>query len=151
MAVKSQLALQTVPPSMYSWGTSSRVKVMTYAGEGKIILTTEIKLKLHGRILKLSLLEVDLNNGSWFSFSVEVIHRKIGLVPHQSDLHPAPSLPTPSSGRTPSPPPPSTLLRQVLSHSRSPYWPSTCWSYINFCRKLPSNEELEKNYLVPMS
>jgi len=84
---------------------------MTYAGEDKIILTTEIKLKLHGRILKLSsFIEVDLNNSSGFSFSVEVIHREIDHVPHQSDLHPAPSLPTPSSGRTPSPPPQSTLL-----------------------------------------
>ena len=43
---------------------------MTYAGEGKIILTTEIKLKLNGKMLKLSAIEEDLNTGSGFSFPV---------------------------------------------------------------------------------
>ena len=43
---------------------------MTYAGEGKIILTTEVKLKLHGKLLKLSATEEDLNNGSGFSFPI---------------------------------------------------------------------------------
>ena len=43
---------------------------MTYAGEGKIILTTKIKLKLNGKILKLSAIEEDLNNSSAFSFPV---------------------------------------------------------------------------------
>ena len=43
---------------------------MTYAGEGKIILTTKIKLKLNGKILKLSAIEEDLNNRSGFSFPV---------------------------------------------------------------------------------
>ena len=41
---------------------------MTYAGEGKVILTTEIKLKINGKILRLSSIEEDLNNGSGFSF-----------------------------------------------------------------------------------
>ena len=66
----SQSALQSLPTSMYSRGTSSRVRVMSYAGEGKIILTTEIKLKLHGKTLNLSAIEEDLNNGSGFSFPV---------------------------------------------------------------------------------
>ena len=66
----SQSALQTLPPSMYYRGTSFKVKVMTYEEEGKIILTTEIKLKLHGKILKLLAIEEDLNNGSGFSVSV---------------------------------------------------------------------------------
>ena len=43
---------------------------MTYKEEGKIILTTKIKLKLHGKILKLLAIEEDLNNGSGFSVSV---------------------------------------------------------------------------------
>ena len=43
---------------------------MSYAGEGKIILTTEIKLKLNGHLLKLSAIEDDLKNGSGFSFPV---------------------------------------------------------------------------------
>ena len=41
---------------------------MTYTGEGKVILTTEIKLRINGKILKLSSIEEDLNNGSGFSF-----------------------------------------------------------------------------------
>ena len=41
---------------------------MTYAGDGKVILTTEIKLKLNGKMLKLSAIEEALNNGSGFSF-----------------------------------------------------------------------------------
>ena len=46
------------------------MRVLSYAGEGKIILTTEIKLKLHGKTLNLSAIEEDLNNGSGFSFPV---------------------------------------------------------------------------------
>jgi len=38
-------------------GTSSRVRVMAYEEEVKIILTTEIKLKLHRKILKLLVIE----------------------------------------------------------------------------------------------
>ena len=63
LSLISQSALQALPTSMYSRGTSSRVRVMTYAGEGKIILTTEIKLKLNGKILQLSAIKEDLNNG----------------------------------------------------------------------------------------
>ena len=55
---------------MYSRGTSSRVRVLSYAGEGKVILTTEIRLKLHGKLLRLSAIEEDLNNSSGFSFQV---------------------------------------------------------------------------------
>jgi len=36
-------------PSMYSLGTSYMVRMITYAGKGKIILTTEVKLRLHGK------------------------------------------------------------------------------------------------------
>ena len=66
----SKSALSTIPTSMYSLGTSSKVRLMTYAGEGKTILTTEIKLNLHGKILNLSIIEEDLNNGPGFSLSV---------------------------------------------------------------------------------
>ena len=41
-----------------------------YAGIGKIILTTEVKLKLNGKMLKLSAIEEDLNNGSGFAFPI---------------------------------------------------------------------------------
>ena len=68
LSLISQSALQDLPTSMYSQGTSSRVRVMTYAGEGKIILTTEVKLKLYGKMLRLSAIEEDLNNGYGFSF-----------------------------------------------------------------------------------
>jgi len=70
LSLISKSALSTIPASMYSLGTSSKVRLMTYAGEGKTILTTEIKLKLHGKVLKLSIIEEDLNNGSRFSLSV---------------------------------------------------------------------------------
>ena len=59
---------RTFPASMYSEGNSTRVRVLTYTGEEKIILTTEIKLKLFGHVLKLSAIEEDLNNRSCFSF-----------------------------------------------------------------------------------
>ena len=68
LSLISKSVLKTIPTFMYSQGSSSRVRVMTYAGEGKIILTTEIKLKINGKILKLSSIEEDLNNGSGFSF-----------------------------------------------------------------------------------
>ena len=70
LSLISRSALQALPTSMYSQGTSSRVRVMTYAGEGKIILTTEVRLKLHGKMLTLSAIEEDLNNGSGFFFMV---------------------------------------------------------------------------------
>ena len=43
---------------------------MTYAGEGKVVLTTTVKLRIQGRTLKLSTIEENLNNGSAFSFSI---------------------------------------------------------------------------------
>ena len=48
LSLISRSVLKTIPTSMYSQGTSSRVRVMTYASEGKVILTTEIKLRLNG-------------------------------------------------------------------------------------------------------
>ena len=41
---------------------------MTYAREGKVILTMEVKLRHNGKLLKLSTIKEDLNNGSGFSF-----------------------------------------------------------------------------------
>ena len=70
LSLISPSTLSSLPPSMYSLGPSSRVRVLTYAGEGKDILTTEVKLKLHGKTLKLSTIEEDLNNGSEFSLSI---------------------------------------------------------------------------------
>ena len=41
-----------------------------YAGEGKVVLTTTVKLRIQGRTLKLSTIEENLNNGSAFSFTI---------------------------------------------------------------------------------
>ena len=41
---------------------------MQTAGEGKVILTTQIKLKILGQVLTLSAIDEDLNNASGFSF-----------------------------------------------------------------------------------
>ena len=70
LSIISKSALSTLPKSMYSLGNSSQLRVMTYAGEGKIILTTAVKLKLPGATLTLNTIEADLNNGSGFSFPV---------------------------------------------------------------------------------
>ncbi len=50
LSLISKSALSTLPLSMYSLGTSSQIRVMTYAGEGSTILTTPVKLKLPGII-----------------------------------------------------------------------------------------------------
>jgi len=50
--------------STYSLGTSSQVKTITYAGEGKAVLTAAVKLRMQGKTLKLSTIEEDLNNSS---------------------------------------------------------------------------------------
>jgi len=63
-------ALSALPPSIYSLGTSSQIRVMTYAGEGNAILTTPVKLRLPGVTLTLTAIEEDLNNGTGFSFPV---------------------------------------------------------------------------------
>jgi len=60
---------RTLPFSMYFPGNSSRVRVMTYAGEGKIIYS-EIKSTLHWKMLKLSAIEEDLNNSPGFPLPV---------------------------------------------------------------------------------
>jgi len=69
-----------VPNSMYTLGTSSKVRLVTYAGEGKTILTTEVKLRLHGKILRLSVIEENLNNGAGFTLSVPFKWRSIAGV-----------------------------------------------------------------------
>ena len=48
LSLISHSTLSFLLPSMYSLGLSSRVRVLSYAGEGKDILTTEVKLRLHG-------------------------------------------------------------------------------------------------------
>ena len=70
LSIISRSALSTLPPTMYSLGTSSQIRVMTYAGEGNTILTTLVKLRLPGITLTLTAIEEDLNNGSGFSFPV---------------------------------------------------------------------------------
>ena len=70
LSLISHSTLSSLPPSMYSLGLSSWVRVLTYAGEGKDILTTEVKLRLHGKTLKLFTIEEALNNDSGFSFSI---------------------------------------------------------------------------------
>ena len=68
LSLISKSALQVLTTSMHSKGSFQRVRVLNYAGEGKVILTTEIKLKLNGQVVKLSAFEEDLNNGSGYSF-----------------------------------------------------------------------------------
>ena len=70
MSLISKSALSKLPPSMYSLGKTSQIKVITYAGEGKTILTTAVKLRLPGKTLKLSTIEEDLNHGTGFSFPI---------------------------------------------------------------------------------
>ena len=43
---------------------------MTYAGKGKVVLTTTVKLRIKGKTLRLSTIEENLNNGSAFSFAI---------------------------------------------------------------------------------
>ena len=70
LSLISRSALSKIPQSMYSLGSSSQVKIATYAGEGKVVLTTAVKLRIQGKTLKLSTIEEDLNNGSGFSFTI---------------------------------------------------------------------------------
>ena len=70
LSLISQSALSTIPSSMYTLGTSSKVRLMTYAGKGKNIIITAVKLKIRNKTLKLSTIEDDLNHGSGFSFPV---------------------------------------------------------------------------------
>ena len=64
LSLISKSALSTIPQSMYSLGSSTQVKIMTYAGEGKVVLTTTVKLRIKGKTLKLSTIDENLNNGS---------------------------------------------------------------------------------------
>ena len=68
MSLSSKSVLQQLPEENYSVGRSVRLRVLTYAGEGKIISTTSVKLNLNGFQLKLLAIDAELNNGSAFSF-----------------------------------------------------------------------------------
>ena len=51
LSIISKSALSALPPSLYSLGTSSQIRMITYAGEGKTIHTTTIKSRLPGATL----------------------------------------------------------------------------------------------------
>ena len=70
LSLISRSALSTIPQYMYSLGPSYKMKVLTYSGKARVILTTEVKLKLLGKTLRLAMIEDDLNNGSGFSLSI---------------------------------------------------------------------------------
>ena len=70
LSLISRSAHSTIPQSMYSLGSSSQVKIITYAGEGKVVLTTVVKLRIQGKTLRLSTIEANLNNGSSFFFTI---------------------------------------------------------------------------------
>ena len=70
LSLISRSALSTIPQYMYALGPSYKMKVLTYSGKARVILTTEVKLKLLGKTLRLAMIEDDLNNGSGFSLSV---------------------------------------------------------------------------------
>ena len=69
LSLISQSALSTIPTSM-TLGTSSKVRLVTYAGEDKTVLTNEDKLKLNWKDLRLSIITEDLNNGVGFTISI---------------------------------------------------------------------------------
>ena len=70
LSLISRSAHSTIPQSMYTLRTSSKVKILTYAGKGKVVLTTEVKLRLQGKTLKLSTIKEDSNNVSGLFFSI---------------------------------------------------------------------------------
>ena len=70
LSLSSRSALSTIPQYMYSLGPSYKMRVQTYSGKARVILSTEVKLKLFGKTLRLATIEDDLNNGSGFSLSV---------------------------------------------------------------------------------
>ena len=70
LSLISRSALSTIPQYMYSLGPSYKMRVLTYSRKARVILTTEVKLKLLGKTLRLATIEDDLNNGSGFSLSV---------------------------------------------------------------------------------
>ena len=92
LSLISKSVLQTLPASMYSQGNSTRVRVLSYAGEGKVILTTQIKLKIFGQVLTLSAIDEDLT---------------MFLVSHSPLLA--------NGGRTQVPPTPPTQVRSPFS------------------------------------
>ena len=68
LSLISKSSLHILLADSYTTGGSSRIRVLTYAGEGKILITTAVKLKVNGNMLNLHTIEEDLNSGSAFSF-----------------------------------------------------------------------------------
>jgi len=52
LSLISRSALSTIPQYMYSLGPSYKMKVLTYSGKARVILTTDVKLKLFRKTLK---------------------------------------------------------------------------------------------------
>ena len=77
LSIISRSALENLHPSTYTLGSETKVRLMTYAGEGRNVLTTAVKLRIKNKTLKLSAIEDDLNHGSGFSFPVPIKWRSV--------------------------------------------------------------------------
>ena len=90
LSLISRSALQTIPASMYSLGNSNRVRVLTYAGEGRVILTTKVKLRLCSKVIS-----HQRRSQQWFwvlfpySSQMEDLYRNLHHVSLRTNLHPA--------------------------------------------------------------
>jgi len=64
LSLISRSTLSTIPQYMYSLGPSYKMKVLTYSGKARVIHTTEVKLMLFGKTLKLTMIDSEIERDS---------------------------------------------------------------------------------------
>ena len=60
----SKSALQLLPANTYSLGNSNKINILDFNGQGQLFHVTEVKINLFNHMLKLVVVDTNLNSGS---------------------------------------------------------------------------------------
>ena len=64
----SKSALQLLPANTYSLGNSNKINILDFDGQGQLFNATEVRLNLFNHMLKLVVVDTNLNGVSGYSF-----------------------------------------------------------------------------------
>ena len=68
LSLISKSALHLLPEDSYSLGNSSRINLLDFRRQGQLFNTTEVKINLYNIVLKLVVIDVNLDSVSAYSF-----------------------------------------------------------------------------------
>ena len=81
----SKSTLQLLPEDSYSLLNSSRINLLDFTGQGQLSNTTEVKLNLYNIVLKLVVVDANLDSGSAYLFPTP--HKWRAYTGHNVTLH----------------------------------------------------------------